>query len=143
VGGLTGLVGAGGGFLIVPVLVMRAGLDMRGAVGTSLLIIVLNTSSAFAGYVAHVEVEWSLALFISVASVTGALGGAFLSGLVSQKRLRLAFACLVLAMSAFIASQQVLPGWLGHPSRTEGHPDRTPVGTAEAAPSETAPEARG
>jgi hypothetical protein len=120
VGGLSGLVGAGGGFLVVPVLVMRVGLDMRSAVGTSLLIIVLNAFSAFAGYLTHVQIDWALALSISAASVAGALGGASLSGIVSQHRLRHAFAWLVLAMAAFIASQEIIPGWSIHPSHTEG-----------------------
>ena len=120
VGAITGLVGAGGGFLIVPVLVMLGRLDMRSAVGTSLLVIVLNAFAAFAGYLFHVEVEWVLALSISAAAVAGALGGAALSGLVSQTGLRHAFAWLVLLMAVFIASHELLPRFVTHRPGVQG-----------------------
>lgn len=120
VGAITGLVGAGGGFLIVPVLVMLGRLDMRGAVGTSLLVIVLNAFAAFAGYLFHVEIEWVLALSISAAAMAGALGGAALSGIVSQTGLRHAFAWFVLLMAVFIASHQLLPRLVTHRPRADG-----------------------
>jgi uncharacterized membrane protein YfcA len=62
VGGVTGLVGAGGGFLIVPALVLLGGLAMREAVGTSLLVIALNSLAGFAGYLSHAEIDFRLAL---------------------------------------------------------------------------------
>jgi uncharacterized membrane protein YfcA len=64
VGAFTGLVGAGGGFLIVPALVLWAGLPMAAAVGTSLLVIVLKSAAAFLGYVTHVDVDYTLILVV-------------------------------------------------------------------------------
>ncbi len=68
VGGLTGLVGVGGGFLIVPTLVLWAGLPMAAAVGTSLFVIVLKSVAGFAGYMSHVAVDPALVGAVSAES---------------------------------------------------------------------------
>ena len=82
VGTFTGLVGAGGGFLIVPALALWAGLPMTAAVGTSLLIIVLNSAAGFIGYLSHVEVQYGLVAAISVTAVLGSFLGSRLATLV-------------------------------------------------------------
>jgi uncharacterized protein len=111
VGALTGLVGVGGGFLIVPVLVLRVGLPMKQAVGTSLLVIALNSFVGFAGYLGQVDVPWdSLTVFTGLA-VAGIFGGTWLSRFVSQATLKRAFAGLLVVMAVFILyeNRQALP----------------------------------
>ncbi|WNZ59013.1 sulfite exporter TauE/SafE family protein [Myxococcus sp. MxC21-1] len=102
VGGLTGLVGVGGGFLIVPALVLLVGLPMKQAVGTSLLVIALNSLVGFAGYLGHVEVPWvSLGIFTAIA-VVGILLGTWASHFVSQATLKAAFSGFLVVMGVFI-----------------------------------------
>lgn len=102
VGLLTGLIGAGGGFLIVPALALWAGLSMPAAVGTSLVIIVLNTLAGFLGQIAHVDVDYRLVAGVSAAAVAGSFGGARFARRVDPASLRRAFAGFVLAMAAVI-----------------------------------------
>ncbi|ATB41784.1 permease [Cystobacter fuscus] len=102
VGALTGLVGVGGGFLIVPVLVLRVGLPMKQAVGTSLLVIAFNSFVGFAGYLGHVNVAWgALTLFTGLA-IAGSVGGTWLSRFISQATLKRAFAGLLVVMGVLI-----------------------------------------
>jgi hypothetical protein len=102
VGAFTGLVGAGGGFLIVPALALWAGLPMPEAIGTSLLVIVLNSLAGFAGYSAHVSIEPGLVASVAAAAVLGSLVGSRLARLVAPGSLRRAFAGFVVAMSVLI-----------------------------------------
>lgn len=102
VGSFTGLVGAGGGFLIVPALVLWAGLPMPAAVGTSLLVIVLNSLAGFAGYVAHVRVDPALVAAVAACAIAGSFAGSWLTRLVHPSSLRRAFAGFVLVMAAWI-----------------------------------------
>ena len=106
VGSVTGLVGAGGGFLIVPALTMFAGLDMRRAVGTSLLIITLNSLAGFAGYVGHVQLDMHTALFVTAAAAVGSVLGSVLSCRVKPAHLRRAFATFVTLMGVVMAARQ-------------------------------------
>jgi uncharacterized membrane protein YfcA len=102
VGILTGLVGIGGGFLVVPALVLLARVPMREAVGTSLLVIAMNAASGFAGYVGTVDFDWSfLAKFTAVAAI-GAIGGTLLVNRVPQATLKRAFAVFLLVMGGFV-----------------------------------------
>lgn len=102
VGLLTGLIGIGGGFLIVPALVLVAKLPMQLAVGTSLLVIMMNALSGFAGYLGHVTIDWGLvAWFTSVAAV-GSIIGTLLSKRVPQYRLRQVFGYLLMAVSIYV-----------------------------------------
>ena len=102
VGLLTGVVGIGGGFLVVPALVILAHVPMKQAVGTSLLVIAMNSASGFAGYVGRVQVPWGfIAAFTAVAAV-GILAGTYLVRFVSQRALKRAFAVFLLLMGAFI-----------------------------------------
>jgi uncharacterized membrane protein YfcA len=107
VGALTGLVGAGGGFLIVPALVLLGGMPMRMAVATSLLVIAMKSFAGFAGYVGHVAIDWQLASLVAAAAVAGSLVGSLLSARVPQSALRRFFAWFVMAMAVFILSREL------------------------------------
>ncbi len=102
VGLFTGLVGAGGGFLIVPALALWARLPMPAAVGTSLFIIVLNSLAGFSGYATHVRVDRVLIAAVSAAAIAGSLIGSRLARRVDPAALRRAFAGFVLTMAAVI-----------------------------------------
>lgn len=102
VGALTGLVGIGGGFLIVPALVLLAGIDMKRAVGTSLLVISMNCLSGFLGYHGRVEVDWRYTIAFTVVAIGGAAIGTALVKHVSQKRLKKAFAVFLLVVGGFV-----------------------------------------
>lgn len=107
VGVVTGLVGAGGGFLVVPALALLGGLPMQKAVGTSLLVIAMKSFAGYAGHAAHVEVDLNLALMMSGAAVLGSFGGAALAEKVPPDLLRRGFAGFVLVMACFVLYQQL------------------------------------
>lgn len=107
VGLVTGLVGAGGGFLVVPALALLGGLPMPVAVGTSLIVIALKSFAGLAGYLSSVQIDWALALAVTAAAVIGALAGARLTGKVNPDTLRKAFGWFVLAMSSVILAQEI------------------------------------
>ena len=107
VGAFTGLIGAGGGFLIVPALALWAGLPMQRAVGTSLAIIVLNCAAGFAGYASHVSVPWTLVAFVSAAAIAGSFLGSAAARRANPAQLRRAFAGFVLAMAVLILVREV------------------------------------
>jgi hypothetical protein len=100
VGLVAGLVGAGGGFLIVPALVIFGGLDMSEAVGTSLLVLTLQSFSGFVGHLGETPINWTLTLVVAAFAVVGGLLGARLSGKVPADRLRRVFGWFVLAIGA-------------------------------------------
>jgi uncharacterized protein len=105
VGVLTGLVGVGGGFAVVPALVLLGKTPIKEAIGTSLLIIALNSVTGFLGYLGQVDLNWGLiGSFIAAASL-GTTGGAYLSQFVQASQLRKGFAYFLLAMGAFILFQ--------------------------------------
>ncbi|GIH72601.1 sulfite exporter TauE/SafE family protein [Sphaerimonospora thailandensis] len=112
VGVVTGLVGAGGGFLVVPALVLLGGLPMSVAVGTSLIVIAMKSFAGFAGYLQSVPIDWSLTLSVTAAAVVGGLIGGQLAGRIQADRLRMAFGWFVLVMGAFVLIQQVSPSLL-------------------------------
>ena len=107
VGLFTGLVGAGGGFMVVPALVLLAKLDMRRAVGTSLAIIVLKSSAGLAGHLSHVSFDWPLTLALSAAAALGALLGGMLSGRIPKGALRRGFGVFVLGMGGLVLLAQL------------------------------------
>ena len=119
VGLVTGLVGAGGGFLVVPALALLAGLSMPRAVATSLLVVAMKSFAGFAGYVLsfggdsivslnpETRINWTVTLIVTGAAVVGALIGSRLVGRVHPDRLRMAFGYFVLIMAIFILSQQI------------------------------------
>ncbi len=108
VGALTGIVGAGGGFLIIPVLVLVAHLPMRQAVGTSLLIIAAKSLFGFAGDVPGVAVNWSFLLGFTLLSVAGIWLGAGLARFIPCTRLKQVFGWFVLAMSLCILVRETV-----------------------------------
>jgi uncharacterized membrane protein YfcA len=107
VGGFTGLVGAGGGFLVVPALVIFGGMEMRKAIGTSLLVIALKAFTGLAGYLSHVSIDLKLASLVSAVAVVGTLLGSALSRRVSTEQLRRGFAWVVLSVAGFILYKQL------------------------------------
>ena len=102
VGILTGLVGVGGGFLIVPALVLLAKVPMKEAVGTSLLVIALNSFAGFAGYLGEVSFQWGLMVLFAALAVAGSFAGTYLVRFVPQGALKRSFAVFLIVMAAFI-----------------------------------------
>ncbi len=107
VGLVTGLVGAGGGFLVVPALVLLGGLSMPVAVGTSLVVIAMQSFAGFAGHLSTVHIHWGLAATVTGAAIAGSVLGGRLTGRIPQAALRKAFGWLVLAMGVFVLARQV------------------------------------
>jgi uncharacterized membrane protein YfcA len=112
VGLLTGLVGIGGGFLIVPALVVLLGVPMPQAVGTSLLIIALNAAAGFAGHVGREPLPWTFMALFTLVAIAGLHGGLALGRTLSPVQLKRAFAVFLIAVSALILVQnrEVLAG---------------------------------
>ncbi|MFA9431087.1 sulfite exporter TauE/SafE family protein [Egicoccus sp. AB-alg2] len=113
VGAVTGMVGAGGGFLVVPALALLGGLPMASAVGTSLLVIALKSGAGLLGYLASTTIDWRLAAAVTAAAVVGSLAGGRLAGRVPEQRLRQTFGWFVAAMAAFMLLQEAPAGRLG------------------------------
>lgn len=107
VGIATGLVGAGGGFLVVPALSLLGGLPMSIAVGTSLLVIAMKSFAGLAGYLVSVQLNWVFVLGFTAVAIAGSLVGARLAGKVPEKALRKGFGYFVLAMGAVVLIQEV------------------------------------
>ena len=105
VGLVTGIVGAGGGFLVVPALVLLGGLPMATAVGTSLLVIAMKSFAALAGYLTAVQIDWGLAASVAALAIVGSVIGGWLAGRVDPDRLRRGFGVFVLAMAVFVLAQ--------------------------------------
>lgn len=104
---VTGLIGAGGGFLVVPALVLLGRMPMSEAVGTSLVVIAMNAFAGLAGYVGHVDVPWTLAAGVSGAAVLGAFAGSHLVGRVPEAMLRPLFGWFVVVMAAFVLGREL------------------------------------
>lgn len=107
VGVVTGLVGAGGGFLVVPALALLGGLPMKKAVGTSLVVIAMKSFAGYAGHAAHVSIDMQLAGLVSTAAVVGSFGGSALASRIPPELLRRGFAVFVLVMACFVLYQQI------------------------------------
>jgi len=105
VGMLTGFVGVGGGFLFVPALVLLAGLPIKTAVGTSLLVIAMNTAGGALGYRTQFDIPWMVVTIFAGIAVLGSLAGSRVIGFIPQRTLRAAFAYFLLVMAAFILYQ--------------------------------------
>jgi uncharacterized membrane protein YfcA len=108
IGFLTGLVGAGGGFLIIPALVFLTGLSFKTAVGTSLFIIAINSLMGFLGDVLNYSMDWPFLLSITSLAVVGILIGNKLQKRISATRLRQAFGWLVLCMGSYILFRELI-----------------------------------
>lgn len=108
IGVIMGLVGAGGGFLIIPMLVFFGGLPIKKAVGTSLFIITLNALTGFSGDVQRIPVDWAFLLPLTIISVFGIFAGTYLHKFVNEKQLKKGFGFFVLAMAVFILSKEIV-----------------------------------
>jgi uncharacterized protein len=108
IGFLTGLVGAGGGFLIIPALVLLTGLPFKQAVGTSLFVIAINSLVGFMGDVFNTAMDWPFLLSITLLAIGGVLIGNKLSGMVSQIQLRKSFGWFVLVMGCWMLVREFL-----------------------------------
>ena len=106
VGVVTGLVGAGGGFLVVPALALLGGLGMRQAIGSSLVVIALKSFAGYAGYASHAHIDWTLTGVVAAAAILGSFGGARLAKRVPPESLRKGFALFVVAMAIFLLVKQ-------------------------------------
>jgi hypothetical protein len=102
IGLVTGLLGAGGGFLLIPVLVLILKMPMKQAVGTSLLIIALNSLIGFTGDIGHFTIHWVFLLSITLMAIAGIFIGGALSKKMDSNKLKKAFGWFVLAMGIFI-----------------------------------------
>lgn len=107
VGILTGLVGAGGGFLIIPALVLFTGLPMKEAVGTSLLIIAAKSLIGFTGDLGHFEMNWNLLLIVSSIAIAGIFLGNYLSLKIDGAKLKKGFGWFVLVMGLYIIAKEL------------------------------------
>ena len=115
VGTLTGLVGAGGGFLIIPALVLFSKLPMKLAVGTSLLIIAAKSLIGFAGDLSNYEMDWQFLLLVTAIAVAGIFLGNWLSIKIASGKLKRGFGWFVLVMGVYIIVKELLfPGTGGH-----------------------------
>lgn len=108
VGVLTGLVGVGGGFLIVPALVLLSGIPMRTAVGTSLAIVAVKSYAGFVGYMGAVSVDWTLMGSFTVVTVIGSFVGARFAVRISQGALKQAFAWFLVVVATYILFRNVI-----------------------------------
>lgn len=109
VGIVTGIVGAGGGFLIIPALVLLIGLPMKRAVGTSLIIIAINSLIGFVGDFALVrEIDFPFLILLSLLSLGGVFFGTFLSRFAKGKNLKSGFGWFALAMAVFIIAKELM-----------------------------------
>lgn len=107
VGVLTGLVGAGGGFMIIPALVGLLKMPMKTAVGTSLVIISLNSLIGFLSSVSHTVIDWEFLISIAGIAVIGIIIGSYLSGKIDGKKLKPAFGWFILMMGVYIIFKEI------------------------------------
>lgn len=108
VGLLTGIVGAGGGFLIIPALVLLAQLPMKKAIGTSLFIIAANSLIGFTGDLQSREIEWSFLLVFTAISISGIIVGVYASKFISGSKLKKGFGWFTLLVAFYIIYREML-----------------------------------
>jgi uncharacterized membrane protein YfcA len=108
VGLVTGFFGVGGGFVVVPALVLALGFDMPTAVGTSLLVIAINSASALLSRLGtHASIGDTLLIMFTVAAVAGAVAGSRIASKVRPERLAVAFAVLMIAIALYTAARSI------------------------------------
>lgn len=108
IGTITGIIGAGGGFLYVPALVLWAKLPMKKAVGTSLIIVTLNSLIGFTGDIQTIQIEWMFLLVFSSFTIIGILIGVFISKFISGKKLKKSFGWFTLIMAVYIIYKEFI-----------------------------------
>lgn len=107
IGIITGFIGAGGGFLYVPALVLWANLPMKKAVGTSLVIVAFNSLIGFTGDMQTLKIDWEFLLIFSAITIVGVLIGGRLSNFIPNKILKKGFGYLILIMSIYILLKEL------------------------------------
>lgn len=107
IGLVTGLLGAGGGFLLIPALVLLLHLPMKEAVGTSLLVIALNSLTGFTGALDAKATDWQLLLTVTALAVLGIIAGSYLNRIIPSGKLKTVFGWFVLLMGAFILFREL------------------------------------
>ena len=107
IGLATGLLGAGGGFLLIPTLVLLVGLNMKEAVGTSLLIIALNSLIGFLGDLGHYTIDWVFLGTLTIIAMAGIFVGGFLSKKIEAGKLKKGFGFFVLIMGIYILIKEI------------------------------------
>ncbi|XCF05497.1 sulfite exporter TauE/SafE family protein [Tamlana crocina] len=107
IGTITGLIGAGGGFLYVPSLVLWARIPMKKAVGTSLIIISINSLIGFLGDVQTLEIDWIFLLSFTAIAILGIILGVFFSKYISSKKLKKGFGFFILIMAIYIINKEL------------------------------------
>ena len=108
IGGITGLVGAGGGFMIIPALIKIGNLNMKTAVGTSLTIITMNSFFGFLGSMGSVEMNWQLLIPFTALAGFGIFIGSYLSKKIDGSKLKKGFGYFVLVMGIFILIKETV-----------------------------------
>jgi uncharacterized membrane protein YfcA len=108
VGGLTGFLGVGGGFLILPTLVLFAGLEMKTAIGTSLAVIAVNCFGGLLGQLHYVHFDWRLTLGFLAAAVAGMFAGTRLARWLAASTLRRGFAWCVVLLGFVLVARNLL-----------------------------------
>jgi uncharacterized membrane protein YfcA len=105
VGMLTGVVGVGGGFIMVPALILLGGLELRRAIGTSLLVIAMSTAASFFAQRGATDVDWGIILPFGLTTAIGLLAGSLLVSRIPQRALKQAFAGVLVLVGALIMYQ--------------------------------------
>ncbi|GAB3267943.1 sulfite exporter TauE/SafE family protein [Arthrobacter pigmenti] len=108
IGFLTGLLGVGGGFLIVPALTLFLGLSMSQAVGTSLVVITINSAAGFSAQATGFTIDWIPTLAFTIPAIAGSLAASRLAHKLNSKHVRIAFAVLVFAVAATVAVSTII-----------------------------------
>ncbi|GAC1422794.1 MAG: hypothetical protein NVS1B13_02540 [Flavisolibacter sp.] len=108
IGLATGILGAGGGFLLIPTLVLLVKLPMKQAFGTSLLIITLNSLIGFTGDIGHFNIDWFFLIKVTSIAIMGIFIGGWLSKKISGEKLKKGFGWFVLFMGIYIIIKEVV-----------------------------------
>ncbi len=108
IGTITGFVGIGGGFVIIPALVLLGGIPMKEAIGTSLLIIAFKSVTGFTGYLDQVVLNFNLIVSFTLAAGVGTVSGAYLTKLIEAKELKKGFGFFVFAIAVLILTQRLI-----------------------------------
>ena len=105
-GAMTGVFGVGGGFVIVPALVLALGLPMAQAVGTSLLVITANSAAALVGYGLRGDIDFPLALVLAIGALAGVVFGSRLARIAGEHRLQQSFAVLLVVVATYLTVRE-------------------------------------
>lgn len=107
IGLVTGFLGAGGGFLLIPALVLLMKLPMKEAIGTSLFIIALNSLIGFIGDIGRHVIDWKLLIIITSIAITGIFIGGYLNQKINSQKLKKGFGWFILFMGIYIIVKEI------------------------------------